>query len=173
MRWADPGAPGSSRHEHRFSSASSYGPFSMGRGAWSDAMERFDEAVKAGDVPRAGRELLMMQVWNTVAGSGARAAALSRDAASDSSRPWERSIAATLPSSSGAARENDIVVVSIFVNPSQFNDPSDLERYPRTFESDLALLREPRRGRGARARRARKCIRPVIVFAWREEADPR
>lgn len=37
-------------------------------------------------------------------------------------------------------RENDIVVVSIFVNPSQFNDPKDLDRYPRTFEEDCALL---------------------------------
>jgi len=37
-------------------------------------------------------------------------------------------------------RENDVVVVSIFVNPSQFNDPNDLERYPRTFENDLAML---------------------------------
>jgi pantoate--beta-alanine ligase len=36
--------------------------------------------------------------------------------------------------------ENDIVVASIFVNPSQFNDPSDLERYPRTLDQDLALL---------------------------------
>lgn len=36
--------------------------------------------------------------------------------------------------------ENDCAVVSIFVNPSQFNDPKDLERYPRTMESDLALL---------------------------------
>jgi pantoate--beta-alanine ligase len=39
-------------------------------------------------------------------------------------------------------RENDIVVVSIFVNPSQFNDPKDLERYPRSLDNDLELLRD-------------------------------
>ena len=37
-------------------------------------------------------------------------------------------------------RENEIVAVSIFVNPSQFNDPKDLDRYPRTLDRDLALL---------------------------------
>jgi pantoate--beta-alanine ligase len=36
--------------------------------------------------------------------------------------------------------ENQVVVLSIFVNPSQFNDPSDLERYPRPLDQDLALL---------------------------------
>lgn len=41
-----------------------------------------------------------------------------------------------------AAAENDVVVVSIFVNPTQFNDPGDLERYPRTLDRDLALLQE-------------------------------
>jgi len=39
-----------------------------------------------------------------------------------------------------AVAENQLVVVSIFVNPTQFNDPKDLERYPRTLEADLALL---------------------------------
>lgn len=37
-------------------------------------------------------------------------------------------------------RENEVVVVSIFINPTQFNDPGDLQRYPRTFENDLALI---------------------------------
>jgi pantoate--beta-alanine ligase len=36
--------------------------------------------------------------------------------------------------------ENQVVVVSIFVNPTQFNDPSDLDRYPHTLDQDLALL---------------------------------
>lgn len=41
-----------------------------------------------------------------------------------------------------ARAENDVVVVSIFVNPLQFEDPSDFERYPRTMDTDMALLEE-------------------------------
>lgn len=37
-------------------------------------------------------------------------------------------------------RENDVCVVSVFVNPTQFNDKHDLETYPRTLEADCALL---------------------------------
>jgi pantoate--beta-alanine ligase len=40
-----------------------------------------------------------------------------------------------------ARRENDVVVLSTFVNPTQFNDPGDLEKYPRTWEVDLAHAR--------------------------------
>lgn len=39
-----------------------------------------------------------------------------------------------------ARQENDIVIVSVFVNPIQFNNPSDLEKYPRTLTEDLDLL---------------------------------
>jgi len=38
-------------------------------------------------------------------------------------------------------RETDDVVVSVFVNPAQFNDPADLDRYPRTLDADLAAAK--------------------------------
>jgi pantoate--beta-alanine ligase len=39
-----------------------------------------------------------------------------------------------------AVQQNDVVVASIFVNPLQFGEAADLERYPRTLDADMALL---------------------------------
>jgi pantoate--beta-alanine ligase len=40
-----------------------------------------------------------------------------------------------------ALSENTRVVVSIFINPTQFNNPEDLKKYPKTLEADMALLK--------------------------------
>jgi len=40
-----------------------------------------------------------------------------------------------------AAKKNDLVVVSIFVNPTQFDNPEDLKKYPKTIENDISLLK--------------------------------
>ena len=39
-----------------------------------------------------------------------------------------------------SVKDNDVTVVSVFVNPTQFNDKNDLKNYPRTLDSDCALL---------------------------------
>lgn len=41
-----------------------------------------------------------------------------------------------------AQQQADVVVCSIFVNPTQFTDPKDLEKYPRPFEHDMKMLEE-------------------------------
>ena len=51
------------------------------------------------------------------------------------------------------AEQCDVVVVSLFVNPTQFDEPADLDRYPRD--------EEPRR-RACRAGRRRSAVRPLV-----------
>lgn len=41
-----------------------------------------------------------------------------------------------------SVEDNDVTVVSIFVNPTQFNDKNDLKNYPCTFDADCALLEQ-------------------------------
>ncbi len=41
-----------------------------------------------------------------------------------------------------ARKENDVVVASVFVNPTQFNNAQDLKTYPRTESADVALLED-------------------------------
>ena len=43
-----------------------------------------------------------------------------------------------------SVKENDVTVVSVFLNPTQFNDKADLERYPRNLDADCKLLEDSR-----------------------------
>ena len=41
-----------------------------------------------------------------------------------------------------ASSENELTITSVFVNPTQFNNPTDLDKYPKTFEADLKTCSE-------------------------------
>ena len=54
--------------------------------------------------------------------------------------PWAPCTQATPQLARTAVEQNDVVVATIFVNPLQFGDAVDLDRYPRTLDADMALL---------------------------------
>lgn len=57
--------------------------------------------------------------------------------------------------------ENDVTVVSVFVNPTQFNDKTDLANYPRTLEADCQLIEETK----SEVEASIAVTRTVVVFA--------
>ncbi len=81
----------------------------------------------------------MMEVIHEVAAARAHCARLRREGAALGFVPTMGALhAGHLSLIERARRENDRVAVSIFVNPTQYDDSADLERYPRPFAADLA-----------------------------------
>ncbi|MBR1798961.1 MAG: pantoate--beta-alanine ligase [Bacteroidales bacterium] len=62
-----------------------------------------------------------------------------------------------------ALQQNDTVVVSIFVNPIQFNNKEDLEKYPRTIEADLQLIEQYERDCVDRKAQALYVFTPTVA----------
>lgn len=67
--------------------------------------------------------------------------------------------------------ENDVTVVSVFVNPTQFNDKNDLNTYPRTLEADCRLL-EMVGADFVFALRQKRCIPQVIIGVLNSHPSP-
>ncbi len=100
------------------------------------------------DTPRSATPLLVSTAAEL------RRASTSLLEAARSRRPADESLSLGLVPTMGGLHEghaalartargkDDVVVASIFVNPLQFGDEADLERYPRTLEADLRLLGE-------------------------------
>jgi len=84
----------------------------------------------------------MPAVLHTVAGWRARKASLSPSAKIGLVPTMGALHAGHASLFSAARRDCDFVLATLFVNPTQFDDPTDLARYPRTLDADLALMAE-------------------------------
>ncbi len=110
-----------------------------GAGSIQDAIGRFDADSQERRLSRRRGELPMMRVWRELDQWQERRRAIGgQDAGFVPTMGALHRGHASLVERCRA--ENQVAIASIFVNPTQFNDPRDLDRYPRTLERDLALL---------------------------------
>jgi len=101
----------------------------------------FAEVADPRSLPRPLSRSLGIPIFDTVAGYSAALDAVRRNGRTVGVVPTMGALHAGHASLiRQAAEECDVVAVSIFVNPTQFGDPSDLANYPRTLETDLATV---------------------------------
>jgi len=85
----------------------------------------------------------MMKIYRTVAGLQAEVVKLKKDSKVIGFAPTMGALHdGHMSLIKLSHKQCDITVSSIFVNPTQFNDPDDLDKYPRTFDEDRAMLED-------------------------------
>ena len=107
----------------------------------TNALNRYDADVKGRPVSRARGKLLVMTVFEGPSWWRGQRLAQVRAGLTLGFVPTMGALhEGHLSLVRRSREENDLTLVSIFVNPTQFDDPADLAKYPRTLETDLATL---------------------------------